>query len=63
MSTSEPRRATILAVDDEPTVLAAVAPLPAPRVGDTVRLRIEGGVRFPATPATGPLDEFAMLTT
>ena len=25
MSTSEPRRATILAVDDEPTVLAAVA--------------------------------------
>ena len=41
----------------------AVAPLPAPRVGDTVRLRIEGGVRFPATPATGPLDEFAMLRT
>ncbi len=41
----------------------AVAPLPAPRVGDTVRLRIDGGVRFPATPATGPLDEFAMLRT
>jgi ABC-type sulfate/molybdate transport systems ATPase subunit len=28
--------------------LYAVAPLPAPRVGDTVRLRLDGGVRFPA---------------
>jgi len=42
--------------------LYSVAPLPAPRVGDTVRLRIDGGVRFPAT-AAGPLDEFAMLRT
>jgi ABC-type sulfate/molybdate transport systems ATPase subunit len=42
--------------------LYAVAPLPAPRVGDTVRLRLNGGVRFPAAPA-GPLDEFAMLKT
>jgi ABC-type nitrate/sulfonate/bicarbonate transport system ATPase subunit len=33
----------------------AVAPLPAPRVGETVRVRIDGGVRF-------GLDEFAMLT-
>ncbi len=38
----------------------AVTPLPAPRVGETVRLRIDGGVRFPAE---GPLDEFAMLRT
>ena len=27
--------------------LYAVAPLPAPRVGETVRLRLDGGVRFP----------------
>jgi ABC-type sulfate/molybdate transport systems ATPase subunit len=38
----------------------AVAALPAPRVGDTVRLRLDGGVRFPHS-ETGPLDEFAML--
>jgi ABC-type multidrug transport system ATPase subunit len=31
--------------------LFTVAPLPAPRVGDTVRVRIEGGVRFPADPS------------
>ena len=42
--------------------LYAVAPLPAPRVGETVRLRLDGGVRFPAA-ETGPLDEFAMLNT
>jgi ABC-type sulfate/molybdate transport systems ATPase subunit len=41
--------------------LYTVAPLPAPRVGDTVRVRLEGGVRFPA--AEVPLDEFAMLRT
>ena len=41
--------------------LYAVAPLPAPRVGDSVRVRIDGGVRFPA--AAEALDEFAMLRT
>ncbi|HYZ80435.1 MAG TPA: ABC transporter ATP-binding protein [Solirubrobacteraceae bacterium] len=41
--------------------LYAAAPLPAPRVGDIVRVRIEGGARFPA--AEAPLDEFAMLRT
>jgi ABC-type multidrug transport system ATPase subunit len=40
--------------------LFTVAPLPAPRVGDTVRIRVQGGARFPEP--TG-LDEFAMLTT
>ncbi|HTU97067.1 MAG TPA: ABC transporter ATP-binding protein [Solirubrobacteraceae bacterium] len=44
--------------------LSAVAPLPAPRVGETVRVRLDGGVRFPHDGAgTGPLDEFAMLRT
>ena len=34
----------------------AVAPLPAPQPGDTVRLRIEGGVRFPGgAPTEGQL--------
>jgi ABC-type sulfate/molybdate transport systems ATPase subunit len=42
--------------------LYAVAGLPAPQVGDTVRVRVDGGARFP-TAATGPLDEFAMLRT
>ena len=42
--------------------LYAVAGLPAPRTGDTVRLRLDGGVRFPGT-AADPLDEFAMLRT
>ncbi|HEX3977480.1 MAG TPA: ABC transporter ATP-binding protein [Solirubrobacteraceae bacterium] len=42
--------------------LYAVAGLPAPRVGDPVRVRIDGGVRFPSA-VTGPLDEFAMLRT
>jgi ABC-type sulfate/molybdate transport systems ATPase subunit len=41
--------------------LYAVAGLPAPRVGETVRVRIDGGVRFPSSAGTGPLDEFAML--
>jgi ABC-type sulfate/molybdate transport systems ATPase subunit len=41
--------------------LYTVAPLPAPRVGDTVRVRVDGGARFPA--AEVPLDEFAMLRT
>jgi len=40
--------------------LFTVAPLPAPRVGETVRVRIDGGVTFP-NDAT--LDEFAMLRT
>jgi ABC-type sulfate/molybdate transport systems ATPase subunit len=31
--------------------LFCVAPLPAPRVGDAVRVTIESGVRFPANPA------------
>jgi ABC-type sulfate/molybdate transport systems ATPase subunit len=31
--------------------LYAVAPLPAPRVGEAVRVRLDGGVRFPATAA------------
>ena len=31
--------------------LYCVAPLPAPRPGDTVRVRIDGGVRFPLTEA------------
>src|ERR1700749_1029132 len=39
MSTSEPRRATILAVDDEPTVLAAVARDLRRGVGDPYRIR------------------------
>jgi ABC-type sulfate/molybdate transport systems ATPase subunit len=43
--------------------LYAVAGLPAPRVGETVRVRIDGGVRFPGNAGTGPLDEFAMLRT
>ncbi len=42
--------------------LYAVAGLPAPRTGDTVRLRLDGGVRFPGA-AADPLDEFAMLRT
>jgi ABC-type sulfate/molybdate transport systems ATPase subunit len=41
----------------------AVAGLPAPRVGEAVRVRLDGGVRFPSGSATGPLDEFAMLRT
>jgi ABC-type sulfate/molybdate transport systems ATPase subunit len=44
--------------------LYAVAGLPAPRVGETVRVRLDGGVRFPTdTAGAGPLDEFAMLRT
>jgi ABC-type sulfate/molybdate transport systems ATPase subunit len=42
--------------------LYAVAGLPGPRAGDTVHLRVDGGVRF-AGAVTGPLDEFAMLRT
>jgi ABC-type sulfate/molybdate transport systems ATPase subunit len=41
--------------------LYTVASLPAPRVGDSVRVRVDGGARFPA--AEAPLDEFAMLRT
>jgi ABC-type sulfate/molybdate transport systems ATPase subunit len=37
-----------------------VSPLPAPRVGDAARLRVDGGARFRAE---GSLDEFAMLRT
>jgi ABC-type sulfate/molybdate transport systems ATPase subunit len=40
--------------------LFTVASLPAPRVGETVRVRIDGGVTFPSDDA---LDEFAMLRT
>ncbi|HEX3689983.1 MAG TPA: ABC transporter ATP-binding protein [Solirubrobacteraceae bacterium] len=50
--------------------LYAVSGVPAPRVGETVRVRLDGGVRFPAAAAAaadgggeGPLDEFAMLRT
>jgi ABC-type Fe3+/spermidine/putrescine transport system ATPase subunit len=47
--------------------LYAVAPMPAPRIGESVRVRLQGGVRFPAdavaSGARGPLDEFAMLRT
>ena len=32
----------------------AVAPLPAPRPGDTVRVRIDGGARFPLSGAKSP---------
>ncbi len=35
--------------------LYAVSPLPAPRVGDTVRLRIDGGARFPLSEAKSPV--------
>jgi hypothetical protein len=41
--------------------LFTVAALPAPRVGDMVRVRVDGRVRFPA--AQVPLDDFAMLKT
>ncbi|MGZ4178388.1 MAG: ABC transporter ATP-binding protein [Solirubrobacteraceae bacterium] len=41
--------------------LYTVAPLPARRVGETVRVRLDGGVRFPTEAV--PLDEFAMLRT
>jgi ABC-type sulfate/molybdate transport systems ATPase subunit len=37
--------------------LYAVAPLPAPRIGDTVQVRVDGGVRFPTAdpaPARAP---------
>jgi ABC-type sulfate/molybdate transport systems ATPase subunit len=37
--------------------LYAIAPLPAPRVGDHVRVRLQGGARFAGT----PLDDFGML--
>jgi ABC-type sulfate/molybdate transport systems ATPase subunit len=57
--------------------LYAVTGLPAPRAGDRVRVRLDGGVRFPAAAAAvagtgarsgggsgeGPLDEFAILRT
>jgi ABC-type sulfate/molybdate transport systems ATPase subunit len=33
--------------------LYTVAPLPAPRVGDSVRVRIDGGARFPLATAVG----------
>jgi ABC-type sulfate/molybdate transport systems ATPase subunit len=35
--------------------LYGVSPLPAPRVGDTVRLRIDGGARFPLSEAKSPV--------
>ena len=38
--------------------LYALAALPAPGVGDTVRFRVDGGARF-----SSPLDEFAILRT
>jgi ABC-type sulfate/molybdate transport systems ATPase subunit len=40
--------------------LYAVAPLPAPRAGDTVRVAIRGGVRFPLDDADGELDRRPM---
>jgi ABC-type multidrug transport system ATPase subunit len=36
--------------------LFTVAPLPAPRIGETVRIKVDGGARFPASE---PVDEFA----
>jgi len=39
--------------------LFAVAPLPAPRAGDTVRVRLAGGARFPGSE---PLDEPTMVS-
>jgi ABC-type sulfate/molybdate transport systems ATPase subunit len=36
--------------------LYAVAPLPAPRTGDTVRIRIDGGARFPLRETSAPLE-------
>ena len=35
--------------------LFTVAPLPAPRVGDTVRVRVDGGARFPLAQAASPV--------
>ena len=35
--------------------LFTVAPLPAPRVGDTVRVRVDGGARFPLAEAPSPV--------
>ena len=35
--------------------LYATAPLPAPRPGDTVRVRVEGGARFPLSEAKSPV--------
>jgi ABC-type sulfate/molybdate transport systems ATPase subunit len=37
--------------------LYTVAPLSAPRPGDNVRVRIDGGARFPRTPTAVPLDD------
>ena len=37
-----------LTLDDDRGRLYTTAELPAPRVGETVRVRIDGGVRFPA---------------
>ena len=34
----------------------AVAPLPAPRPGDAVRVRIDGGARFPLRETSAPLE-------
>ena len=36
--------------------LYAVSPLPAPRPGDTVRVRIDGGARFPLRETSAPLE-------
>jgi len=36
--------------------LYTVAPLPAPRPGETVRVRIDGGARFPLREASAPLE-------
>jgi len=35
--------------------LYAVSPLPAPRPGETVRIRIDGGARFPLSEAKSPV--------
>ena len=37
-------------LESEAGRLYTVAPLPAPRLGDVVRLRVRGGVRFPGSP-------------
>ena len=66
MSTSEPRRATILAVDDEPSVLAAVARDLRRGFGEHYRI-LRAGSRDFLSPWEGvttlPGDENIGLTT
>ena len=43
--------------------LYAISALPAPRVGDAVRLRVEGGARFPRPTTTFPLGDKRLQAT